>query len=243
MGDVGGSTAAPGAGGRPLRGMLRRRPERYAFLLILLAADVVIFFTVPAGRWWAFLGVPFVAATLLLGLYTTQVPRRALIVAWIAAFSASGLALAGALLRTTSTQGVAYLLMGLLIVATPILILRRLLGHERVTVQTILGAVCVYVLIGLVFAFLFIGVNGVSSQPFLAQGANDRPATYVYLSYITLATVGYGDYTPAGTLGQALCAWEAIMGQIFLVTTVARLVSLYGSKAPLRPEDEAGGGS
>jgi hypothetical protein len=86
------------------------------------------------------------------------------------------------------------------------------------------------------------GVNGVSSQPFLAQGPNDEPSTYVYLSFITLATVGYGDYTPLGDLPRALCVLEAIMGQIFLVTTVARLVSLYGGAGPLRNR-EGGGGS
>jgi hypothetical protein len=242
MSDASGSTPVRGgAGERPLRGMFRQSPERYGFLLYLLLVDIVIFFTVPTGSWWAFFGTPFVAATLLLGLYTTRVPRRALIVAWVAACSAVALALVDALLGTTSGQGVAYLLMTTLIVSTPMLILRRLLSHEQVTVQTILGAVCVYILIGLVFAFLFIGVNGVSSQPFLAQGANDQPETYVYLSYITLATVGYGDYTPAGSLPRALCSLEAIMGQIFLVTTVARLVSLYGAKGPAAPHDGEGG--
>jgi len=244
MSDTGASAAAPpGRSDRPLRGMFRRWPERYGFLLVLLIVDVGIFFTVPAGRWWGFLGVPFVAATLVLGLYTTQVSRRALIVAWVAAFSAIGLALVGALLRTTSFQGIAYLMMGLLIVSTPVLILRRLLSHAQVSVQTILGAICVYILIGLVFAFVFIGVNGVSSQPFLAQGPDDQPQTYVYLSYITLATVGYGDYTPAGNLPRALCVFEAVMGQIFLVTTVARLVSLYGVKPAATGGDEGGGGS
>jgi hypothetical protein len=243
MSDKSASTSAPaGPSDRPLRGMFRRRPERYGFLLYLLVLDIIIFFTVPTGSWWAFFGTPFVAATLLLGLYTTRVRRRALIVAWVAAASAVGLALVGALLGTTTGQGVAYLLMTLLIVSTPMLILRRLLSHEQVTVQTILGAICVYILIGLVFAFLFIGVNGVSSQPFLAQGPNDQPETYVYLSFITLATVGYGDYTPAGSLPRALCSLEAIMGQIFLVTTVARLVSLYGAKGPVVPEDDDGGG-
>jgi hypothetical protein len=243
MSDASGS-AAPEADRRPLHGRFQRRSERYGFLLVLLFVDVIILFTVPTGNWWAFLGTPFVAATLLLGLYTTRVRRRALIAAWIAAFAAIGVALVDALLGTSTGQGVSYLLMTLLIVTTPMLILRRLLSHERATVQTILGAVCVYVLIGLVFAFLFVGVNGVSAQPFLAQGPNDQPETYVYLSYITLATVGYGDYTPAGSVPRALCSLEAILGQIFLVTTVARLVSLYGATGSATPNDgqEGGGG-
>jgi hypothetical protein len=86
-------------------------------------------------------------------------------------------------------------------------------------------------------------VNGVSSRPFLARGPTDQPATYVCLSYITLATVGYGDYTPAGNLPRALCSLEAVIGQIFLVTTVARLVSLYGARTSTTPvQGEKGGG-
>jgi hypothetical protein len=243
MSVTGGSGAPPvKVGGGPLRGRFGRRSERYLFLLILLIVDVVVLFTVPAGKAWALFTIPFVAATLLLALYTTQVPRRVIIAAWVAALASVAFATIGAFSNASHLAGLAYLLMTLLIVATPVLILRRLLSHEKVTGQTVMGAVCVYVLIGLVFAFIFMGVNGVSSQPFLAQGPNDEPSTYVYLSFITLATVGYGDYTPLGDLPRALCVLEAIMGQIFLVTTVARLVSLYGGAGPLRNR-EGGGGS
>ena len=245
MSDAGGSTAAPAkTGGRPLRGMFRRRPERYGFLLVLLFVDIIILFTVPDGKAWAFFTVPFVAATLLLALYTTRVEHRAMVFAWVAALAGVAFAAVAALLDIPSLQGVTYLMMTLLIVVTPVLILRRLLGHETVNVQTILGAVCVYLLLGLLFAYVFIGVNGVSSQPFLAQGANTQPQTYVYLSFITMATVGYGDYTPGWGLPRALCVIEGVLGQIFLVTTVARLVGLYGSRAPVLPDrDEGGGGS
>lgn len=243
MSDAGGTTVAgAGAGQRPLRGLFRRRPERYGFLLVLLFVDIIVLFTVPSGKAWAFFTVPFVAATLVLALYTTRVPRRALVFAWVAAILGVAFAAVATFLDIDSLVGITYLMMTLLIVATPVLILRRLLGHEEVTVQTILGAICVYLLLGLVFAYVFIGVNGVSSEPFLAQGPDTQPQTYVYLSFITMATVGYGDYTPAGSLPRALCVIEGVLGQIFLVTTVARLVSLYGSRAPVRPEHEEGGG-
>jgi hypothetical protein len=229
------------SGQHPVRGMLRGQ-ERYGFLLVLLFVDIVVLFASPGGKAWAFFTVPFVAATLVLALYTTRVRRRALIAAWIAAFAGVAFAALGALLDATSFVGITYLMMTLLIIVTPALILRRLLGHETVSVQTILGAVCVYLLLGLVFAYVFIGVNGVASQPFLAQGPNDQPQTYVYLSFITMATVGYGDYTPGWSLPRALCVIEGVLGQIFLVTTVARLVGLLGSPAPARPPDTRGEG-
>ena len=217
--------------------------ERWSgFFLILLLVDVAILFAVPPGKGWAYFGVPVVALTMVLGLYTTRIRRRAFLVAWAAALSAIALGVTSALVDSRGLIGAAFLIITTLIIATPILILRALLRHEYVSVQTILGAICVYVLIGLVFTFVFLGVNDVASQPFLAQGPNDQPATYVYLSFITLATVGYGDYTPAGSLPRALCVLEGVLGQIFLVTTVARLVSLYGTTTPVATDDDDGGG-
>ena len=100
---------------------------------------------------------------MVLSLYTTRVPRRALIIAWVAASLAVAFGLISVLVESTGFEGTAYLIMTTLIIATPVLILRRLLGHDSVSVQTILGAICVYVLIGLVFTFISIGVNDVSS--------------------------------------------------------------------------------
>ena len=56
-----------------------------------------------------------------------------------------------------------------------------------------------------------------------------------------MTTVGYGDFTPASSVPRALCVFEAILGQVFLVTAVARLVSLYGLQRPEAPPGPAGG--
>jgi hypothetical protein len=201
--------------------------------VLLLLADVAIVFAVPTGSWWGVFMLAFMAGTLLLALNTTRVSKRALTVGLVAAIGTVALGILGGALDSRTLLGIAYLLVVFLLVGTPLLILKRIFGDQVVTMQTMLGAIAVYLLIGLIFTFVFMGVNGVTSsldppQYFLAQGKSNSPASYVYLSFITLATVGYGDLTPAGDLPRALCVFEGVAGQIFLVTAVSRLVSLYG---------------
>jgi voltage-gated potassium channel len=101
---------------------------------------------------------------------------------------------------------------------------------QRPVGDRIVGAVCVYVLIGLGFASVYETLDGVipGSFRFLADTAWTAPSAlrYRYFSFITLATVGYGDVTPATALAGTLASLEAIAGQLYIGITVARLVSL-----------------
>ena len=87
------------------------------------------------------------------------------------------------------------------------------------------GAVCIYVLIGMLFVFLYGVIAVVSSGDFFAQGTDGTRSLRLYFSFVTLATLGYGDYTPAHELGRTLAIVEALFGQLYLVTVIAVLVS------------------
>lgn len=91
---------------------------------------------------------------------------------------------------------------------------------------TVLGAVCIYVLVGLSFAFVFEAIGAFGSQPFFAPQEAATKSDYVYFSFTTMATVGYGDLTAHGGLGRALAVTERLLGQIYLVTAVALVSSL-----------------
>ena len=98
-----------------------------------------------------------------------------------------------------------------------------------------LGALCSYVLVGLLFAFLYLAVAGLRDAPFFAQPGFHGEGEYVYYSFVTLTTLGFGDLSPSVGLPQALTALEALLGTVFLVTLVARLVTLW-----VRQTDELG---
>ena len=125
-----------------------------------------------------------------------------------------------------------------LVVAAPIIALRRLMQHRTVTTETLLGAVSVYLLIALAatYLFLFIDTFVATSGQFFGQ---EEPTTvFAYFSLVTITTLGYGDFIPAGVFGRSAAAWEAVIGQIYLVVVGARLVTLYaGVRRPAQEDD------
>jgi hypothetical protein len=137
--------------------------------------------------------------------------------------------LAPLVLVTNSTEvlGLAYLLpVALLVFATLPVTIVRVLRHGRVTLETVLGALCTYVLLGLMFAFVYLAVSEFRA-PFFAQEGPHTQSEFVYFSFVVLTTLGFGDLSPSVGLPQALVAIEALLGQVFLVTLVARLVTLW----------------
>ena len=84
------------------------------------------------------------------------------------------------------------------------------IDQDEVNAHSITGAVCIYLLLGLLFLFLYSAVALIGSGPFFAQGTDGTRALRLYFSYVALATLGYGDYTPAGDLGHTTAVLEAL---------------------------------
>ncbi len=102
--------------------------------------------------------------------------------------------------------------------------------------QSVVGAICIYMLLGMLFSFAYGAAAGLGSGFFFAQGTDGTPAIRLYFSYVTMATVGYGDYSVAGDLGRTLAVLEGLLGQLYLVTVVAMLVG----RLRLRRVEESG---
>lgn len=231
--------AAPrrGGGSRLLRAALHEQ-DSYLLLLAVLLVEYFVLMVIPQDRWSRLASAPLVAATLLLGLRTSGVRRRTLRAAQVAAAVSVLLVAAQSVLGGQRLAGGIYLLLGALLLTTPPAVLRRVLRHQTVTLETIAGAVCVYVLLGLVFAFFYLAIGSFKPDAFTDQASATGPsgsADYLYFSFISLTTVGFGDIVPVGKVSRALVVLEALMGQIFLVTTVARLVALFSAHGPQPP--------
>jgi len=126
------------------------------------------------------------------------------------------------------------LVLGLLMVVNPVAILNRIARHERITATTLWGAVSAYLSIGLAFSLFYAAASGLDPEAFPGiDGAS--LGDFNYFSFVTMTTLGFGDVTPATEIPRALAVLQTILGQIFLVVVVARVVSLLGSdrKLPL----------
>src|SRR5665213_1811880 len=208
-----------------------RASDSYGLLLALLLLDYVLLSLIQTRRWSDLIvGVPIVLS-LLLAMHTSRAHIHAIRLARLAGVVVVILGIVSALTGQNLLSGAIRFLFCVLLAVSVYVILRRVLGHERVGMETILGALCVYIIIGLLFTFMFIAIARVSTTPFLAQPpSNHSPADYLYLSFVTLTTVGFGDLTPASKVARSVVVLEALMGQVFLVTLVARLVALFGTE-------------
>ena len=84
----------------------------------------------------------------------------------------------------------------------------------------------------MLFAFVYGAAANLESGSFFAQGTDGTAAIRLYFSYTTMTTVGYGDYSAANDLGRTLAVLEGLVGQLYLVTVVAVLVSQLGMRKP-----------
>jgi Ion channel len=207
---------------------IRKQPDRYGALLVIMLIDCTVLFSAGLhglGRW---LPVVLVAFTVTFGIRTSRVEGPVVVASRVVTAAVLVLTIVGAAESSDWIIGIACIVVGVLLITLAICITARVLRHDQVSMQTILGSISVYVLFGLVFAFAEFGVGRVSDQPFFVQVQVPTMSDHLYFSFVTLTTLGYGDLTPATSLGRALVSLEALLGQIFLATLVARLVSLYG---------------
>jgi hypothetical protein len=127
-----------------------------------------------------------------------------------------------------------------LLFIAPLSILRHVGTRSEIDIVTLLGAIDAYLLIGMFFAYVYAALAVLQPGPFYLSGTDGRYADHLFFSFITLTTTGYGNLVPAGKPGQTLAVMEALTGQIFLVTTVGRIVALMQlrRREPAPPIDE-----
>ena len=172
------------------------------------------------------------SAILLLGIYAISHVRRHVVIAAVLGIIVLGTRWSGYVVDNAMLLLVNYGLAAIFFAFTACLLLADVLRKGAVTADKIYGALCVYLLIGLTWGFMFLTLEGVHPGSFLVgqarlSGIEKDPATLVYFSFVTLSTVGYGDITPLTPPARSFAFMEAIIGQIYLAVLVARLVGLH----------------
>jgi Ion channel len=201
-----------------------RSAHSYRFVLLLILASFIFIALAPEADWTRSIVVFLQSATLVVALWTSgmrRYVRGSLILVVLAVIAAVGL-LFNPGDAVLAAVGLFELVLALMIAATVAL---GIVDQGEVNTQSVTGAICVYLLLGLMFTFVYGAVAALGTAPLFAQGTDGTLSLRMYFSYTTLATVGYGDYTARGNLGHMLSITEALFGQLYLVTVVALLVS------------------
>jgi Ion channel len=220
-----------GAGHRPRFGRARSRvgsrrtSHSYGYLLLMISVSFVFAATAPDADWATGVLVLLQSATMVVALWASGLTRAESPVNAGLLLVAVALGTADIIHGGSTLDGVLSIVSGVLTVATAVVIALSVVDRGEINRQSITGAICVYILLGMVAMFVYGAVAALGSGPFFAQGTDGTRAIRLYFSYVTLATLGYGDYTPAGNLGHALAVIEALLGQLYLVTVVALLVA------------------
>jgi hypothetical protein len=228
----------------PRRTEHRRRVRRlqashsYGLVLYFVIGLFVYLALAPDGTWSTSLLVVLECVTLVCALWTSGVAQvgslkiiALLVIALLTAFIN---VLPGGHVTTVALA----VYSALLAIAIVVVIGRGVLDQGQVNKNSVRGAIAAYLLLGMIFSFLYGAVAVIGHGAFFTSGTDGTRALRTYFSFITLATVGYGDYTPAGTVGHTLAMLEALVGQLYLVTVVAVLVSRLGQDMPPIEQDD-----
>jgi voltage-gated potassium channel Kch len=219
---------------------VERIGDAYGLVLVLILTTFVVTMTLPEQGWAGrVVAVAVAGLTAIIALTSSDVRLGRVQVAVGAALAA---VIATTLARVVSSDallGAAFVVDSLLLAVAAVTILRRVVLAAQVDFRTILGAISVFTLLGLLFGFLFIALGRLVAGDVFAGVSHAQTRDYLFFSYTTLTTTGYGNLVPAGDIGQILSVFEMLTGQIFLVTLVAGLVSLWRPGA--RAADGAGG--
>ena len=213
--------------------------ERYGLALILILASMVFIMATPDGKWANVISLNLQAFALFASTRAAQ-PTMAIRVAvgvilGVAIFAAWTQA---AFTDTVNVDFTRITTLSLVVIATPVIawgLIRQVRARGSITTHTMLGVLCIYLLMCLAFASAFGVITAISGDTFFTQGQDfDTTNNYLYYSITTITTLGMGDLSPATNLGRSLTAAEGLIGQIYLVTVVAVIV------ANLRPKGTNG---
>ena len=192
---------------------------------MLLAVSFAFAATAPDSAWSTSVLVLLQSANLVVALWTSGLARAG---AWYTVGFlgiAVVLAVAGLVWQGPNLAAALGLVSAGMTLAIAVVIAFTVIQRGEVNRQSITGAICIYVLLGMVFMFAYGAMATLGDGYFFAQGTDGTRALRLYFSYVTLVTLGYGDYTASGNLGHALAVLEALIGQLYLVTVVALLVA------------------
>ena len=197
---------------------------RYGSLLVILVVTYLLS-AFGSGQLVNTVQVVLFLAVVLIALRNGRFHRKTVQILAVGLLLGSGISV---ILRLVNDNGVggalASLWTALILSLAAFLLVRRVISQPQITGQSIYGVLSAYMIIGLIFSAVYVAMYKFGGA-FFVHGELNNTKTFQYFSFTTLTTLGYGDFTAAGNGGRAVAVLEAVVGQMFLATLVARLVA------------------
>jgi hypothetical protein len=221
----------------------RKLEDRYVLAGLLIIGSILTFAFAGDGRFGRLVAVGLEGVTFLVILRASQVRPQTVRIAGVVS-GVLFLAVAFAQSSNGDWARAAPLILGaLLALCGPAAIVRRLVQQQVINFTTVAGALCVYLLAGLFFALVYGSMTVLNHDQFFAQQRGGSPVDFVYFSFVTLTTTGYGDLTANTDGGRMTAILEALFGQLYLVSIVALLVANMGRARRPRESGDAMAGT
>jgi hypothetical protein len=180
------------------------------------------------------------AVTVWFALRTSRVRRSTLLVADVVLVLSALIAIgSGFGADAPTTRGIVSLLSCLLYLIAPVAIVRHLVSRRGVDQETMFGAVAAYLMIGMFFAFTFRTIGVIQEGPFFGPQGDGAMPQFLFFSFTTLTTTGYGNLIPAANPGQTFAVLEMLIGQLFLITALGKVVSAWRPQRWSGPDPSA----
>jgi hypothetical protein len=206
--------------------------DSYGLVLLLIAVTYALSVSVTS-RWAASVTLAIQVLTVWLALRTSDARRGFRVVAAILLVLSALIVVVNLLPgHFSDDHALVPLAAGALYLIAPISIVRHLALRRVIDLETFLGSVAAYLFIGMSFAFLYATLAVIQSGSFFGAQGDGKLSQDLFFSFTTLTTTGYGNLVPASNPGQTLAVAEMLLGQLFLITAVAKVVSGW------RPKDQ-----
>ena len=216
---------------------MESRRHSYGLVLALVIASTAFQLAVSATDGPRLVVITLQAATLVVAVRTARVHRAGVRLAALAAALAVLASLVIWIVGGNIPDATFAIVNGLLVAVAPAVLAAGLVSDLRtrgeVAIHTLAGVLAIYLLIGMFFSAAYGVVEAVDSDALFADQTSSTPADRLYFSFVTLSTVGYGDFSPGSDGARELAVAEMLIGQIYLVTIVSLIV------ANLRPRQPA----
>jgi hypothetical protein len=219
-----------------------RRAERvtdaFGLVLGLVILTFVLTSLITNVGWGAVLIIAATGATSIVALTSSHSPPHYVHVAIYLSVLCLALAIVGAISGAHLWLNLSALVQVPLLAAAMVAVLVRVVTTAEVNARTILGAISVYTVLGLLFGFAYEAIARLQNSPFFGGVPHPQHGDFLFFSYTTLTTTGYGDLVPAGQPGEMISTFEMLIGQVFLVTLVAGLVAVWRPGTGLKQRRE-----